>query len=114
MPTGAKPIEENVLLPPRVRTSVLDAKPEAFLDQAPMHATLTTNKRLTAADHFQDVRLIELDLDEGVGLPAYKAGDVVCLMPENAPEKVDQLIQRLEWTKEADMRLSLTDTDPCK
>lgn len=78
-----------------------------------MHATLTTNKRMTAADHFQDVRLIELDLDENVDLPAYKAGDVVCLMPENAPEKVEQLIQRLEWSKEADKRLSLTDTDPC-
>lgn len=113
MPPGTKPIEENVLLPPRVRTSLLDTEPEAFLDQSPLHATLTTNKRLTAAEHFQDVRLIELDLDENVSLPAYKAGDVVCLMPENAPDKVEQLIQRLEWSNEADMRMCLNDTDPC-
>ena len=112
MPQTMKPIDDDELLPPRVRTCVTSKAPVPFVDKAETHATLTVNERITAQDHWQDVRLVELELDESTKLPTYEAGDVVCLMPENLPEKVEQLIRRLEWTDLADSQLKLFNNDP--
>lgn len=112
MPEGSQPIPDTELLPPRVRSRVEKETPGPFHDHATLHATLVTNERMTAAEHWQDVRLLELDLDESASLPAYRAGDVVALMPENDPEEVEKLLERLGWTDVADQRLLLTNTDP--
>lgn len=108
-----EPIPDSQLLPPRVLPAILTEAPVTYVDHSAMQATLSKNERITAQEHWQDVRLIELDLDEDTPLPAYKPSDVVSLMPENAPEDVECLLQRLAWTDQADTRLHLTNTDPC-
>ena len=57
----------------------------------PYWAQLSVNRRLTAPDHFQDVRHLELEL--GPGAPAYEAGDVLALMPAQPAAAVDALLQ---------------------
>ncbi|XP_037089133.1 NADPH-dependent diflavin oxidoreductase 1-like isoform X2 [Pollicipes pollicipes] len=62
------------------------------------------NRRVTPEDHFQEVRLISLDV-AGSGA-TYRPGDVVTVQPENLPEEVDQLLALLEWPPD---RLVLVD-----
>jgi len=64
---------------------------------------------MTAAAHFQDVRCIEITLPDDA--PPYQAGDVASFLPENAPEDVEALLQRLGWADVADQRLELTPAD---
>lgn len=59
----------------------------------PHAARVVFNRRITAHDHFQDVRHVRLDIS-GAGI-AYGAGDVVNLLPSNAPEAVDELLSIL-------------------
>ncbi|CAI5756343.1 unnamed protein product [Candida verbasci] len=54
--------------------------------------TIIENKRLTAEDHFQDVRLIKIKTD----LP-YEPGDSILLYPCNFDEDVDELIKSQNW-----------------
>jgi len=49
------------------------------------------NRRLTAEDHFQDVRHIELDL--GPAGPEYKPGDALALPPQQPPAAVHAFLQ---------------------
>eukprot|EP00897_Mesotaenium_endlicherianum_P010395 jgi/Mesen1/9384/ME000610S08681 len=54
-----------------------------------MHlARMVRNERLTAAAHSQDVRHIEFDISACSGLE-YKPGDVLNMMPAQAPEAVE-------------------------
>lgn len=43
--------------------------------------------------------------------PSYQAGDVASFLPENAPDEIEVLLQRLHWADVADQRLTLTPTD---
>lgn len=107
------PISPDVLMPPRVHVHVSSdmGKPSIpCLDGAHM-ATVVRNERVTHQDHFQDVRCIDLALDRATA-PSYRAGDVVCLVPENKPEDVEALLQRLGWASVADKMLRLTQNDP--
>ncbi|OTF75763.1 NADPH-dependent diflavin oxidoreductase 1-like protein, partial [Euroglyphus maynei] len=52
----------------------------------PFEARVIDNKRITADDHFQDVRLIELELDSTI---QYKLTDVCVVYPKNHSEQVD-------------------------
>lgn len=45
------------------------------------------NKRTTAEEHFQDVRLISLSCDNLI----WKPGDVLIVRPENSDEQVSEL-----------------------
>lgn len=48
-----------------------------------------SNDRTTSESHFQDVRLISLD----VGDVKWSPGDVLMLRPRNHPAKVDELFE---------------------
>lgn len=52
----------------------------------PFKARVLENRRITAEDHFQDVRLIELELDSTI---QYSLTDVCVVYPENHQEQVD-------------------------
>ncbi|WFD18253.1 NAPDH-dependent diflavin reductase [Malassezia caprae] len=110
MPRGREPIPADTLLPPRVAVSLSDAP---VLAPAPpsgaLIGTLERNERMTAAAHFQDVRRIEITLPDDA--PPYQAGDVASFLPENAPEDIEALLQRLGWADVADQRLELTPAD---
>lgn len=53
----------------------------------PFMAPLVVNQRVTAADHFQDTRHIEFDL-EGSGL-SYEPGDLLCIFPRTPAADVE-------------------------
>lgn len=111
LPPGKELIPEATLLPPRVKARTEDKAPTAPTEPAGLQATLTTNRRMTAAEHWQDVRFLELALDPTTPVPAYQAGDVVSLFPANAPDAVQELLDRLAWADQADTQLVLTNTD---
>ncbi|WFD07805.1 NAPDH-dependent diflavin reductase [Malassezia vespertilionis] len=115
LPPGMQIIPPNIPLPPRIQVQIgtpYTAEHDAEFEG--MYATVVKNERMTAADHWQDVRLFELDLPPETVLPAYQAGDVVCLFPQNNAEDVAHLLQRLHWTDQADRLLTLTNTTPAR
>ncbi|KAK1820186.1 NAPDH-dependent diflavin reductase [Friedmanniomyces endolithicus] len=72
-------------------------------------ATLLSNKRMTAPDHFQDVRLLDLRIDEPY---EYFPGAVAVLYPKNFPQDVQAFIDLMAWQDIADKPLTLTQTTP--
>jgi sulfite reductase alpha subunit-like flavoprotein len=77
-------------------------------------ARLTKMERMTSDDHWQDVRLIELQDDEEGRKMGYQAGDVACLMPENSPEDVQLFLDRMGWSDQADCHITLQPSDPAQ
>jgi sulfite reductase alpha subunit-like flavoprotein len=67
-----------------------------------LEVTLAANDRVTAQDHFQDVRHIRLESNQRVD---YAPGDILTIYPQNAKEDVDQTLQILGWTDVADVPL---------
>lgn len=59
----------------------------------PFHAPLLSNDRVTAPDHFQDVRLVCLDIS--ASNIVYKPGDVVMVQPQNTADRVDKFLQHM-------------------
>eukprot|EP00198_Chlamydomonas_reinhardtii_P004798 XP_001694134.1 NADPH-dependent flavin reductase [Chlamydomonas reinhardtii] len=69
----------------------------------PYLARLVCNQRITAPDHFQDTRHVELDL-EGSGL-SYEPGDVISVLPMPSEAVADAFLTRLgldgdQWARE--------------
>ncbi|XP_015118831.1 NADPH-dependent diflavin oxidoreductase 1 isoform X2 [Diachasma alloeum] len=54
-------------------------------------ATIMKNTRTTTLDHFQDVRLIELNITN----VNYQPGDIIYLRPKNSPEQVSKFFHLL-------------------
>ncbi|KAG2446563.1 hypothetical protein HYH02_008550 [Chlamydomonas schloesseri] len=59
----------------------------------PYLARLVANRRITAPDHFQDTRHVELDLERS-GL-SYEPGDIVSILPMPSEAVVDAFLARL-------------------
>ncbi|XP_038063679.1 NADPH-dependent diflavin oxidoreductase 1-like isoform X2 [Patiria miniata] len=74
----------------------------------PFQARLISNERLTSSDHFQDVRLVKLDI-RGSNI-SYVPGDVVVIQPQNSTESVNEFI--LHFDLNPDRRILLQQTDP--
>ncbi|KAH9512454.1 NADPH-dependent diflavin oxidoreductase 1 [Bulinus truncatus] len=74
----------------------------------PFHARVIQNKRVTAFDHFQDVRLIKLDIN-GSNLQ-YIPGDVVMVLPQNMPDIVEAFLN--VTTLDANKKFTLEQNDP--
>lgn len=69
---------------------------------------LTKNQRLTSSSHWQDVRLLELQLPKPDEPDLqYVAGDVAALRPSNDPEMVDALLHRMGWYQHRDRPVGL-------
>ncbi|XP_043243953.1 NADPH-dependent diflavin oxidoreductase 1-like [Amphibalanus amphitrite] len=58
-------------------------------------AKVRSNRRLTPEDHFQEVRLIGLDVS-GADV-TYRPGDVATVLPQNLAEETEQLLELLGW-----------------
>ncbi|CAK7266511.1 NAPDH-dependent diflavin reductase [Sporothrix epigloea] len=131
LPPSVQPIPEEEPLPPRFRLSLhlgetenkpatestidvgrlADFPPPVLLPRPDgIDAIVTSNTRVTPADHWQDVRLVKLDVSfsaaEGV---AYRPlpGDRVVLYPKNYPLDVQKLIDMMDWGAIADKKLRL-------
>lgn len=101
LPAGVTPIPDSEMLPPQVTAHVEEAGAPAAAPPLPT-AVVERNERMTAADHFQDVRLVAVS-----GAGAFRPGDVAALLPENDPARVSALLERLGWADDADKRLVL-------
>lgn len=68
-------------------------------------ADLVANDRVTAADHFQDVRLLDLRLSRNY---SYGPGAVAVVYPKNFPADVDEFIKLMHWEDVADRPIEIT------
>jgi sulfite reductase alpha subunit-like flavoprotein len=98
LPNDIQPLGED-FLPPSKYSAVLlkdsDVGPVIGSNRPKsitvFHASVKQNRRVTSADHFQDVRLISFDLT-GSSL-TYAPGDVAMIQPQNSDENVDLFFQ---------------------
>jgi sulfite reductase alpha subunit-like flavoprotein len=67
-------------------------------------ADLVANDRITAADHFQDVRLLDFRLDRNY---SYGPGAVAVVYPKNFSEDVDEFIKLMHWEDVADTSIEI-------
>ncbi|KAJ7339371.1 NADPH-dependent diflavin oxidoreductase 1 [Desmophyllum pertusum] len=74
----------------------------------PFHARLISNNRVTAADHWQDVRLVQFDI-KGSGM-SHSPGDVLMVQPSNLTDVVQEFITHLAL--EAKQTFFLEQNDP--
>lgn len=118
IPDGLKPIPEDVPLPARFllrfksENGVSSTKPGAPPDlerSIPIPGgktvTLASTERITAPDHFQDVRLLKFDMppeSDGSNLDL-GPGDTITLYPKNTPEDAQKLIDFMGWASLADI-----------
>ncbi|XP_075041573.1 NADPH-dependent diflavin oxidoreductase 1 [Mixophyes fleayi] len=121
LPPGHSIIGDDVLLPPKFSFRYLnkegaacinvdrDGTQETPTELRPFHAPLVTNRRVTAEDHFQDVRLIEFDIT-GSGIQ-FTPGDVVMIQPQNSPQDVQQFCSLLRLNPDAAFVLEPRDPD---
>lgn len=141
LPSYVKPMSDEEALPPRFTLKLkLDDKTETAATETPaeLEATTTTasvnfprpvllphpntvdavvisNRRATPKDHWQDVRLLQLD----VSFPKAKGaayeplpGDRVVIYPKNYPDDVQTLIKFMEWEAVADKKIELSAKRP--
>lgn len=113
-----KELEEGTLLPAEYPIEILRDSPdlntieigsEVSLSRANnfpgiVKGKLKSNKRVTAKDHFQDVRHIIIESEE----LKYNPGDTVALYPQNDPQSVELLIKlQPHWVPIADKPLRI-------
>lgn len=125
LPDGVDAIAEDIFIEPKWRLVKADAvicqQPDglhkdddstgastpspALLPVANSHtAIIDRNDRVTAKDHFQDVRLLDLRISEHV---QYGPGAVAVVYPKNFPEDVQAFVELMGWQDIADIPLSL-------
>lgn len=66
--------------------------------------TVDDNTRVTAEDHWQDVRRLAFSAST---TEPYEPGDVLAIYPMNAAEDVEELLKAMEWTDVADKSIRL-------
>ena len=93
LPQGIDPLPSDVLPPPKYKinfTAELEVDNAAAEgSEGPFLATLVSNHRLTSEDHFQDTRLIELDIGENL---TFNPGYVCLVQPRNSSRNVDKFL----------------------
>ncbi|EDO30877.1 predicted protein [Nematostella vectensis] len=77
--------------------------------QAPFFATLISNDRVTASNHWQDVRLVKLDIS-GSGI-SYSPGDVVMVQPSNLSDTAEEFMSFLHLDPDKNFTLQQTNPD---
>eukprot|EP00731_Ephydatia_muelleri_P023982 Em0016g253a len=75
----------------------------------PFLARVVTNRRVTSEEHFQDVRLIEFDV-QGSAM-RHTAGDVLMVQPQNLPSDVDEFLSVMQLNAEQLVLLEQSDPD---
>ncbi|KAK2553223.1 NADPH-dependent diflavin oxidoreductase 1 [Acropora cervicornis] len=127
LPPGKEVISANIRPPSRYKVIFVDSscsgngvfcssneenhdKPNpAPCKRHPFYAKLISNHRMTAADHWQDVRLVQLDI-KGSGM-SHSAGDVMMVQPRNLPDVVQEFIALLALLPDQLFLLEQNDPD---
>jgi sulfite reductase alpha subunit-like flavoprotein len=72
------------------------------------------NERITADDHFQDVRHVELKIQNDNNEALYSPGDVAVIRPKNLPIEVDAFLEYMNWSDLADEQIIVRPTSEGK
>ena len=123
LPLGLKPIPPDVLPPPKYKVTLNSKSSNTELPfknhrsdieninkMSPFMAPLVLCERVTTEDHFQDTRLVELDIRES-GI-SFKPGDVCVMRPNNLKENVEFFFQVFPHLN-PETSLFLEKNDPC-
>ncbi|CAG8570839.1 14662_t:CDS:10 [Cetraspora pellucida] len=98
-------LSDDILLYPLQKFEEKNEK----INNGEMYARLVKNERVTAYDHFQDVRHIELAIDDTE--PKYYPGDVAVIRPKNLSEDVNEFINMMNLSDVADDTFILVPND---
>ncbi|KAI8638479.1 hypothetical protein BD408DRAFT_422998 [Parasitella parasitica] len=104
-PTTKPLIPDDVLLPPSFKMEFIDQeKQETPQTQTTLSGefdlVVQNNERITAADHFQDVRHVKLTCADPNF--KYEPGDIAMITPQNLAHEADLLLEQLGWSEYAD------------
>ncbi|KAG0241846.1 NADPH-dependent diflavin oxidoreductase 1 [Actinomortierella wolfii] len=80
-------------------------------EEASYTATLIQSKRITDPNHSQDVRHIELSINDPV-FPGYHPGDILTMRPKNLAADVDEFLEYHGWSEIADKPLTIRPNFP--
>lgn len=122
LPAGVEILNSDVLPPSKYKVEFLSSQtenrqpklPEPSANcppsaKCPFQARLLSNERATSSSHWQDVRYLRLDIsDSGM---RYSPGDVMMIQPQNMPDTVDEFIDLLHLTPDAQFTLQQNDPD---
>lgn len=126
LPQGLSILAEDVALPPSIALRILPngdgygaplpsqpqvAPPSSPTVRSTRWLRLSRNERITAPDHFQDVRVIELEVaDPSEPDLNYEAGDVAALRPVNDTAQCSALLEKMGWSEYKDCRVQVWDS----
>ncbi len=112
LPDGIEPISDDELMLPKnpviVNLNKLKRDTEHNIKKISISrptaniASIKENKRITADNHFQDVRHLILESEDTLD---YEPGDTIALMPSNDPKEVQFLISSQGWDDIADRQI---------
>lgn len=113
MVPNSESVEHIPTIPPNKYTHQPDVpSPEAAIPSLNLlpvrqayRADVLRNDRITHAEHFQDVRLLHLRVDEHY---SYGPGAVAVIYPKNYPQDVQNFIDLMHWQDIADRPLELS------
>ncbi|ELU06663.1 hypothetical protein CAPTEDRAFT_168710 [Capitella teleta] len=113
---GMEVIPDDVLCPSKFMITKVNETAESlpletitpYSQHNPYQAQVLSNDRVTAEDHWQDVRLMRLHVpQESI---AYEPGDVLMVMPQNSEENVTEFCQLLKLSPSMLISFSLRDS----
>lgn len=78
-----------------VQPNQLDTTTHSPSEIEPFLGELVENKRVTSSDHWQDVRLIEIECGSTDRIK-YQCGDVCVMRPSNTQHNIDKFLQIFE------------------
>ncbi|KAG2195774.1 hypothetical protein INT47_005751 [Mucor saturninus] len=111
-PTDKPAIPDDVLLPPSFHLEFLKESQQStppLTLPGEFNLTVRENKRITASDHFQDVRHVALSCEnEEFG---YEAGDIAVMMPQNLVRDVNVFLDAMGWSEHADEAIHISATN---
>ncbi|KAJ3279796.1 NADPH-dependent diflavin oxidoreductase 1 [Borealophlyctis nickersoniae] len=117
LPPGTEILSADILPPPSYEIEFMEDGPLPQAETEPegagatlsyVETTVIQNKRITADDHFQDVRHLEFHVTD---VPiTYAAGDVIVVRPCNLPDEVQEVINFFGWEDLADKPFTLKPT----
>ncbi|KAL1932088.1 hypothetical protein VTP01DRAFT_9144 [Rhizomucor pusillus] len=100
LPEGVEVIPDDELLPPTFRIEFISSDQPVQTSNNSIHQgidmVVESNDRITAQDHFQDVRHLVLTTDSQE--LSYECGDVAVLTPKNLPQEIDLFLEAMGWT----------------
>ncbi|RIA87746.1 hypothetical protein C1645_713689 [Glomus cerebriforme] len=113
LPSGLNVLPADVLPASSFRMEFINHKLDPdnnnIVKHDEIYARLVKNKRVTAHDHFQDVRHMEFNIS--VSDFKYEPGDVLVVRPKNLPDEVDEFIKMMGWEESADKAFILASND---